>query len=375
MSPVKLTGMKSIIYYISGHGMGHAIRATTMVHAFQRLWPDLDVVIRTSAPERIFTANMDGGYRFMPFDPDNRLDLGLIQIDSLRIDFKASLEVLSNLLDRADDLIRREAALIREIRPQAVVCDMPFLAVAAAGQAGVPVVAAGNFSWDWIYRAYQDLDPEWGLAADKIREYYAAADILIQFPMAPDMSDTFRNIVQVGLTGRKANQPPHTVRSRLGIPPDRQMVLLTFSDLNLPPDVLQRMAEGNPGTAFVYSSPLGLDHPGFYFADDTRVWYPDLVGAADLVMTKPGYGIVADCLTNNTPMVYTDRGNFPEYPLLVEAVESYLPHGYIDSRDFYAGRPGNRLPELTPPRTGAGWPYSFHGAMEGAEALARFISD
>jgi UDP:flavonoid glycosyltransferase YjiC (YdhE family) len=367
--------MKTVIYYSSGHGMGHAIRTTVMVEALQQRWPDLDVVIRTNAPERVFSANLNGNYRFMPLEPDERLDLGLIQIDSLRIDFDASLNDISDLLDNADGVICREAEFIKNIRPKLVVCDIPFLSVAAAKQAHIPAVVAANFSWDWIYRAYENLDLKWGRAADKIKSYYASADLLIQFPMAPDMSDTFPNIIKLGLTGRKANRPADTVRSELGIPLDRPMVLLTFADLNLPPNALNRMADENPGTAFVYSAPLGLDHPDFYFADDRRIWYPNLVGAAHLVITKPGYGIVSDCLTNNTPMVYTDRGRFAEYPLLVEAVESYLHHRYINSRELYAGRLGTCLTGLAPPRSGAGWPYSFKGAMEGADALARFITD
>ena len=45
--------------------------------------------------------------------------------------------------------------------------------------------------------------------------------------------------------------------------------------------------------------------------------YVDLVGAADVVVTKPGYGIVSDAIAAGTRMIYTDRGDFPEYPILV----------------------------------------------------------
>lgn len=367
--------MKPLIYYVSGHGLGHAVRTTVMVNAIQRRWPDLPVVIRTGAPEHVFAANPDADYRYMGLKPAERLDVGLVQIDSLRIDFQASLTSLRDLLARSDDLVRREAEFLRGIGPALVACDVPFLAAAAAERAKVPVVAVSNFSWDWIYRSYQDLDPAWAEAADRIASYYSSADLLIQLPMAPDMSATFPDRVEVGLTGRRAKQPADAVRTRLGIPPDRRMALLTFTDLDLSAESMGRMVSQNPETVFVYSAPLHLDHPGFYFADDRRIWYPDLVGAADVVVTKPGYGIVADCLANGTPMVFTDRGRFPEYPFLVEAVESYLHHRYIPSADLYAGRLGIVLSELISPRSNPGWPYSFDGAMEGAEALAKFISN
>ena len=43
------------------------------------------------------------------------------------------------------------------------------------------------------------------------------------------------------------------------------------------------------------------------------VRYEDLVAAVDVVVTKPGYGIIAECLANNTAMLYTSRGRFAEY--------------------------------------------------------------
>ena len=68
------------------------------------------------------------------------------------------------------------------------------------------------------------------------------------------------------------------------------------------------------------------------------VRYEDLVAAADAVLTKPGYGIVADCIANGTAMIYTSRGRFAEYDCLVRGIETHLPHAFLSNADFYAGR-------------------------------------
>ena len=52
--------------------------------------------------------------------------------------------------------------------------------------------------------------------------------------------------------------------------------------------------------------------------------YPDLVGAVEVVVTKPGYGIVSDAIGAGTRLVYTDRGDFPEYPVLVREMPRHL---------------------------------------------------
>jgi L-arabinokinase len=55
-------------------------------------------------------------------------------------------------------------------------------------------------------------------------------------------------------------------------------------------------------------------------------------------MTKPGYGIVSDAIGAGTRLVYTERGDFPEYPILVREMASYLPCAYVSNADLLAGR-------------------------------------
>ena len=71
--------------------------------------------------------------------------------------------------------------------------------------------------------------------------------------------------------------------------------------------------------------------------------YPDLVGAADVVVTKPGYGIVTDCIAAGTRMVYTDRGDFPEYPILTREMVGYFPAVFASNDEVRGGRLGAAL--------------------------------
>jgi hypothetical protein len=77
-------------------------------------------------------------------------------------------------------------------------------------------------------------------------------------------------------------------------------------------------------------APAGLEAVGLQ--------YQDLVGAVDVVVTKPGYGIVTDAIGAGTRLVYTDRGDFPEYPILVAEMARYLPCAYVSNADLLAGR-------------------------------------
>ena len=66
--------------------------------------------------------------------------------------------------------------------------------------------------------------------------------------------------------------------------------------------------------------------------------YQDLVAAADVVVTKPGYGIVSECVANGTPLLYTSRGAFVEYDVFVAEMPRVLRCRFMPQEDLRAGR-------------------------------------
>jgi L-arabinokinase len=76
------------------------------------------------------------------------------------------------------------------------------------------------------------------------------------------------------------------------------------------------------------------------------VRYEDLVGAAEAVVTKPGYGIISECIANDSAVLYTPRGHFPEYDILVEEMPKYLRSALINHEDLLAGKWEGSLDKL-----------------------------
>ena len=46
--------MKRILFYVSGHGFGHATRSAEVIRAFGNDHPEIAVRVVTTAPQRIF---------------------------------------------------------------------------------------------------------------------------------------------------------------------------------------------------------------------------------------------------------------------------------------------------------------------------------
>ena len=368
-----------IVFYISGHGFGHASRDVEVMNALGRLAPDVPVSVRTSAPRWLFDLTLTRAVDFH----EAECDTGIVQIDSLSLDAAATvgraIEFHSTLEARAAE----EASWLRSQGARLVVADIPPLGCAAAQLADVPVIAMGNFTWDWIYEGYRAWMPPGADLIERLGQVYAGARLGLRLPMHGGFA-TMGAVQDLPLIARKSTRDPRETRRHFTLPAG-PLVLLSFGGYGLQRIDLQAVAglrdytvvltadvtasrRGSDGASTASSPPLPasvrmLDERKLY-ADGWR--YEDLVAAVDVVMTKPGYGIIAECVANDTALVYTSRGHFVEYEVLVREMPRWLRCGFISNEDLLAGRWQDALDDALaqppPPET---------IAVDGADRAAR----
>jgi UDP-N-acetylglucosamine:LPS N-acetylglucosamine transferase len=105
---------------------------------------------------------------------------------------------------------------------------------------------------------------------------------------------------------------------------------------------------------------------------DKQRHYENLLRAVDVLVTKPGYGIVADVLTQKVPILYTDRGEFPEYPYLVQALTECATAKYIPQDELLSGNIATYVSGLL--RQPRYWPdVALDGAKVAAQKLLELL--
>jgi hypothetical protein len=138
---------------------------------------------------------------------------------------------------------------------------------------------------------------------------------------------------------RRSSREPEETRRVLGWPLHERLVLVSFGGYGLPGLDLEALAHSlrlSASSAQVIGSPSHrLDEDAMY---DAGLRYEDVVRAVDVVVTKPGYGIISECIANETALLYTSRGHFVEYDVLVREMPRYLRCRFIDHDDLFAGR-------------------------------------
>jgi L-arabinokinase len=319
----------TLVFYISGHGFGHASRDIEIINAILSSRPDVRIIVRTSAPDWLFrrTVVSDRPGRFRWFDVQT--DTGAFQIDSLRLDEGETIAHARTFMAGFAARVRDEVDFLRAHHATLVVADIPPLGIAAAKAAGLPAVALGNFTWDWIYAGYDG----GASVADAIAQIYANSDLALRLPLHGGFA-TCQHIVDVPFVAQRSTCDAEETKARLGLPHDVRLVLLSFGRYGV-----QAIDDG-PVTALdgylVIGSPSHpLDEAAMYGA---KLRYADIVNAADVVISKPGYGIIAECVAHDTALLYTSRGRFPEYDVLVREMPRFLRTRFIPHADLFAGR-------------------------------------
>lgn len=310
----------TIVFYISGHGLGHVSRELDLIRALTSLRPDLRVVVRTAAAPWMFEPHPE--IQLQPVE----VDTGVAQVDSLRLDPTETAVRAARFYRDFDRRADEEAAVVDALGASAVVGDIPPLAFTAAARAGVRSIAVGNFTWDWIYRAYEEFHTVAPGVIDKITDAYAEAEVALRLPMHGGFGPMADVTTDIPFIARRSQHDPAEIRRHLHVPDDVTLVLSSFGGYGL--DIApERIAaeEGLTILAFNRHPPAGLA-------------YPDLVAAADVVVSKPGYGIISECIANDTALVFTSRGAFAEYDVLVKEMPKALRCQYLPMTDLLAGR-------------------------------------
>ncbi len=330
-----------VAFYISGHGFGHAVRQIELINALVARRPDLRISIRTAVPRRLFELTLQAPAAVIAVE----VDTGAVQHDSLVLDERETIRRAAAFHRTLAERTASEAAWLRAARVDLVVGDIPALAFAAAARAGCPAIAVANFTWDWIYEGYPEHLAEAPTLLPSLRAAYREATLALRLPLGGGF-DSCPAVEPVPLIARHARHPPDEVRRQLGLPTNRPLVLVSFGRYRPPPLDWDALGSLDPYLVVTTDVPAPDADPLPRAVAAVRgadlygrgLRYEDLVGAVDVVVTKPGYGIVSECVANGTAVLYTPRGRFREYDVLVAAMPQLLRAACIDGTDLLTGR-------------------------------------
>ncbi len=349
----------TIACFITSHGFGHAARTCAVLNAAAKLRPGLSARIFTEVPEWFFRESLE-----VPFDLHAcKTDVGLVQTSMFTHDVRATCEGLHAWMPFGNDSLD---ALADEVAGCGFVyCDVSALGIAVARRVGLPCVLFENFSWDWVYEAFLEEEPQFEVPIGQLRQWYGQAGLRIQ---SEPVCDRHEDLPLVPPASREPRMPRLEVRSRLGIGEDQSMVLFSRGG---DPDALPFLSalKQFSGVCFVFAGgvPAQRREDNLQFLPfESEFFHPDLVHAADLVVGKGGYSMLAEVWAAGVPFAYVLRDGFRESSALDAFLQAKIPSRRYTDAELVSGAWVDDLPALLQlPREQA----RTNGASRAAELL------
>ena len=362
--------MPSVFFYISGHGFGHASRQIEVINALAPHLPAEGIVVRSAASRWLFDRTARPPLTLL----EGPCDTGVVQIDSVRLDEAATIRAAAAFHLQLPRLVAAEVEHLRRHDAKLVISDAPPLGCAAAASYGIPSIVLSNFTWDWIYQAYEGSLTSAPELIPTIQRAYSSASAAWRLPLHGGF-ETFSRVVDVPFVARHATRSRDETRHRLGLPSEALLALPSFGGYGLrdfDPAHLDCMDDWQ--VVRTGRGPHSSMARGVHFVDENAVYdsglrYEDLVAAVDVIVTKPGYGIISECIANETAMLYTSRGHFVEYDVMVEQMPRFIRCEYIELEALLAGRWQASLERLHRKA-----PAPEHPETNGAEVVAEMIA-
>lgn len=314
----------SVLFYVSGHGYGHARRVAEIVRAGAGRW---SATVRTTAPARLFGAARVEHAAIDPAVAETS--------DTLRIDAAATRRNLAEFLAMRGEVVERESAWVRAAAVRLIVADIPFLAGEIAEASRVPCVGISNFTWNWILEPHLAGDEEGRRVLDAIEGSYARMREYWRLPFSHrDGLSMFPRVVDTPLIANKAAGAATGLRNGF----DR--VVLTAFRGRIAAHAFRRAAAESPDTLFLTCDPeQATGIPNARYADtDTVHSFEDVAAASDVVLAKLGYGIAAGCASGKNHLLYAPREGFREDGITSVETARYTALRPIPLDDFHAGR-------------------------------------
>ncbi len=312
----------TICFYISGHGYGHAARASQVMAA---LPPDVKIIVRSEVDPSFFSRESGREVDVIP----GKFDTGVVQHNNRSLDWDSTFKLARKVNRDASANLMDETAFLRKHRVDLIVCDVPPAPLEAARMAGIPSAFVGNFTWVEIFDNEGRRQEAAKKLADFWREQYALATLAIRTPPAFPM-EYFPHVTTVQPIARRGKNCRKELLRYLNRPPQTRLVLMYFGTFG---DDELRLPVMTDTALLAFTK---VPQPGITL--DPQAWhFPDVVASVDCVIAKPGYGTTGECMANGTPMIYHPRMEFAEYPVLRKAIKEWNGGVQISIRDLTRG--------------------------------------
>lgn len=301
---------------ITGHGYGHVAQTAPVLAALRDRVPGLSLCVQTDVPRTYLETRISAPFEHLP----GLEDFGLYMRDALHIDLERTAQAYAARHAHWDAVLDRQMRVLDAWQPDLVLANVGYVVLAAAARLGVPVLAMSSLNWAGIYGHYFGDRPEApAVLAQMTAAYDSAQGFLCPLPSMP--MPELSKVQPIGPIARIGRDRRAEICELIGASPQERLILVAFggTPVRLPMEDWPQA----PGVRWLVPIEWGIERPDCHPLEALGIGVTDVIRSCDAVLGKIGYGTVAECLCNGTPLLYVPRPEWPEEAALLAAMREH----------------------------------------------------
>lgn len=295
--------MKTIAFYISDHGFGHASRNIPIIGYILEANSKIRIIVKTGEAQGEFIKNVLKKYESRLHIYSEEMDVGLIlKSSSLEVDKEILEKKLNQYISTWDDRNSVEVDFLKENSVNLVVCDIVPWIFKSANKLNIPSLLISNFTWIDIYKEYFGEE-----ICDKYKKCYELADKAFLYSLyIKDMGDYLKNFEEVGVCCRSFNE--ENIKK---IKEDHKKKIV-FISVGRSVDLKNVIDVQNLDYDFIVTEGINLKGNNVTYLPKETINTQDYLKASDYIITKAGWGTIAEILCANKKCAVLSRSSIAE---------------------------------------------------------------
>lgn len=342
--------MKKLLVDITAHGFGHLAQTAPVINKLQHSLPGLEIVVRSGLTASVLATKINGPFRVVTSDNE----FGVVMASPFQIDRRATIERYSILHDQYETVVNEVASWILKERFDAVLSNISYLVVDAASRVDTPALAVSSLNWHDVLRHYCTGHDGVNDICGQMHSAYSRAATFVRLVPGMPMPD-FNTVTMNAIIAQTGTPHQEELRRRFGVGEGSKIIVFalgSMSDVD-PPDWNGDLIQDH----ILFGPASWARHSPWQNPATSGVSFTDLLASADIVLSKPGYGIVTEAAAAGTPVILLARDAWPEEPFLIDwltrhgkciyldrLLDSFMPEELFDYYDALAAAPSPPLP-------------------------------
>ncbi len=299
--------LKIIAYYISDYGYGHAARSTAIIRELLKQNEGIEIIICHSFAIEFLRQSFRYEHRVR--FREILTDVGyVLKENSLEPDADLLNHRVASYVSSFHTKLMYEVHFMKVANVSFVISDISPLGVAGAYLLNLPSLGISNFTW---FTAYEGLIGE--LSLEFLEKRYKQMTYQFSLACSDEPHWGIKENQSFGFYSREVNDC-EVQRIRKEIDPAGDSHIIYFG-LGMKVDI-ETLSDlpiwQSPNCKFIVSSNVNVTHSNVYKISQEETETQHYVAAADLVLTKAGWGTISEAICAGVPLLITNRSSMKE---------------------------------------------------------------